>query len=488
MRHLDISARIQGNRLAALCFAGIIVGSFTVLSSLHSNFFVLLLLVLLFMIIVLSWTMYKAKTKTLDVFETGSVFLLFYTLYSLSVPMHVLLVRGSKTDIGLVIEATLLCLIGLIFFLLGYRSKFSTAVVRTLPRLPKQWNPRLVKPAAHAFLILGAVLFLGAIATVGITEYLQAGYAGRALLKRYTGPLELGLYVAQIGLVLYCLYYFTSKRRLAVSITAIYAIYVLFVVSLGIRRPILGLLMATIVAYHYLVRRISFAKGLVLIIGMGVPLLLFAFTRHIITSQGFVAGLRFLLDNFSWAWFDLSVTEFGAPFRSLLDILPIVPEQMGFHGGLSYINAFLLLPPSFMVPDGLATLSEWYTVTFFSPEFIAIGGNMGFFIISEAYFNLGTVGVMITMFLWGIFMRTTYLCFKQAPKSTPYILLYSISLVWIVFALRVDFAVALKGYFYTALLPALAVIIFITGILLKKPAPKAVAVTRTKQQDVEQKT
>lgn len=307
-------------------------------------------------------------------------------------------------------------------------------------------------------------MFLGAISIVGVDEYFQAGYAGRALLKRDTGPLELGLYVVQIGIVLYCLYYFAIKKRLSIFIVTVCVLYVLLIANVGIRRPIIGLLLAIIVAYHYFVREISPTKGLALVIIVGVPLLLFAYVRHIVAYQGFLAGLEFLIGNFSWTWLDPSGTELGAPFRNLLDILDVIPEQVGLLGGLSYINALLLLPPRFLIPEGLITLSEWYTVAFFSPEFIAAGGNMGFFIVSEAYINLGVLGVMIIMFLWGVFFRMVYLYFKRTPKSLPCVFLYCISLVWIVFLIRVDFAVALKGYFYTTLVPALIIIIFIMFI------------------------
>jgi oligosaccharide repeat unit polymerase len=423
-------------------------------------------LVLLFILVAMLPVIYRLMTNTFDTFEAENVAILFYSLYSLSVPLHVLLSPEVSTlQLNLVTKAFGLCLVGLLFFLVGYHNRLGSNVARMFPPLPRRWDQRTTKTTSHIYLLLGIALFLGLISIVGVSTYFQSGYPGRALLKREVGLLELGLYIIQLGLVLYIFFYSLAKRRPPLGVIAAYALYVLLVMKIGIRRPLLGLLLASFAAWHYLVKKISFRQAAVIAMVFGLALVLFAFVRQIIASQGFIAGIEYFIKNFSWAWFDLSQTELGAPFKNLLDILAFVPDHGGYLYGLSYWQSVENLLPRFVYPSRPPTLSEWYTNAFFPEEFVQAGGNMGFFIISEAYINWDIVGVMVVMFCWGILLKAFYAYMKRDLPNTSALFLYSVSLAWIVFAMRIDFAAALKGFLVTAFLPAmLAIILIITKL------------------------
>jgi hypothetical protein len=53
-------------------------------------------------------------------------------------------------------------------------------------------------------------------------------------------------------------------------VTAFYALYVILILQLGIRRPLLGLLPPSLAAWHYLVKRISFKKAVTITLVLGV--------------------------------------------------------------------------------------------------------------------------------------------------------------------------------------------------------------------------
>lgn len=422
----------------------------------------LLSMVLLFVLVAALPVVYRLVTNSFDTFEAENVAILFYSLYTLSVPIHVLISpQVPSIYLDLTTKALVLCFVGLIFFILGYHTRLGNVLAQLIPSLPRRWDRKKTKYIAQIYLFLGVILFLGFIALVGFSTYFQAGYAGRALLKRESGPLELGLYVAQLGLVLYIFYYALIRRWPSLWVVFMYSLYILLVLSLGIRRPLLGLLLACFAVWHYSVKRIAFKPAVVIAIVLGLAFVLFAFVRQVITAQGFIAGIEYFLDNFSWAWLDISRTELGAPFRNLLDILTVVPDKMEYLYGSSYWQSVENLLPRFLHPSRPPTLSEWYTNTFFPEEFVQAGGNMGFFIASEAYINWDVIGVMIVMFSWGIFLKALYAYVKRDPHNTSALFLYSVSLAWIVFSMRIDFAAALKGFLVTAFLPAMFAIMLV---------------------------
>jgi len=458
------SRRATGSVLAvvaSLMLGSIAAGLATAVSLTHYP--LLLSLILLFILVAMVPIIYRLMTNSFDAFEAENVAILFYSLYSLSVPLHVLLSPEVSTlQLNLVTNAFGLCLVGLLFFLVGYHNPLGSNLARMFPPLPRRWGKRRTKVISYVYLLLGVALFLGLISIVGVLTYFQAGYAGRAWLKREFGPLELGLYIIQIGLVLHIFYYSLAKKRPPFGVIAAYALYLLLIMKIGIRRPLLGLLLASLAVWHYRVKKISFRQAVVITIVFGSALVLFAFVRQPIASQGFIAGIKYFINNFSWAWFDLSRTELGAPFRNLLDILTIVPDEIGYLYGSSYWQSLENLLPRFVHPSRPPTLSEWYTNTFFPEAFIQAGGNMGFFIISEAYINWGVIGVMIVMFGWGVLLKAFYAYMKSDLTNTSALFLYSISLAWIVFVMRIDFAGAFKGFLITTFLPAMFAIILIT--------------------------
>lgn len=446
----------------SLFMGSVAVGLATVTASTSYPF--LLSLFALFILIAVLPIFYRLLIGTFDTLEAENFFILFYSLYSLCVPLNLLFSPYiAMEELHICTQALMLCLIGLIFFILGYHSHLGNILARMIPLLPYRWNPKRVRYTAQFFIFCGILFFVVLTKEVGISTYFKAGYMGRALLKRESGPLELGLYICQIGLILYGFYYFMTKKRINFYIIIVlYSLYILFVLRIGIRRPILALSVAYFAGRYYLVKRISFIKAFPIILTCGVLLVIFAFVRHIIADSGFSIGIKYLINNFSWSWLDLSKTEFGAPFKNLVDILAILPGQAKHLYGLSYWQTIEILFPRYIYPSRPPTLSEWYTNTFFSEGFVRAGGNMGFFIISEAYINWDIIGVMIVMFSWGILLKALYNYMRRGLRNISAIFIYCVSLVWIVFAIRLDFAVVLKSFLVTTFLPMIFAIMFIT--------------------------
>ena len=456
---------LQKTGLWILALTGSLLGGLATIgfSSFNSPLTMVVLIIIFLGTIFLS-TGLDLINDRFDAFEIKNVFLLFYGLNSLSVPIRCLFDQTGPEEFRVVLKGFALCLAGLLSFIVGYSFRSAAPASRSIPLIPSQWSPQKTKWIARVYIVGGFAVFLAVLAfTSGIRQYFTAGYGGRALLKSKLGPLELGLYISLIGILLYYSYFLIARRRPSLLFWGSVSGFILLMSLIGIRRPTFWILLGAMAIYHYLGRRISFMKAVLAVLVLGGGLIVFAFTRHIVSEGDFFGGLNYARDNFSWSWFDISRTELGAPFNSLTQILKKVPESTPYFYGSSYLETPLILLPRVLYPNRPDSISGWYERTFFSEDFVAEGGSMGVFIVAEAYVNFGDVGVIVIMFLWGFFFKKLYEVFKRHKSFPPYVFLYAISLAWIIFLMRLDFAGALKGYLVTALLPAIPAIYLAKG-------------------------
>lgn len=416
---------------------------------------VLVIMILIFLGLVSFVVLRDLGGRKIDVFEIKYVFLLFYVLYSLSVPIRSLFEPLGTEERGLIVHAFGLCLAGLLSFLVGYLIRYRIRRGQGPALLPLEWDPSATRKVALGVIFGGLTIYLLAIQlTCGIRVYFSAGYGGRGALKAEYGPLDVGLYIALIGICLYWTYRLITHQGGGVFFWGSLAGFIFLMTIIGIRRPTFWILLTLMALYHYLGRRLSLSKSVFLVLILGIGFTLFAFVRHITGEGDVFGGFRYLRDNFSWSWLDVSRTELGAPFKSLTMILSRVPNPTPYFDGQSYVDAILYQMPRFIYPNRPVSISGWFEREFFSEKFVAEGGSMGVFMVAEAFANFGDYGVVIIMFLWGVLFRWFYELFLRHRESPAYVFFYVMSLAWVVFLMRLDFAGAVKGYLVTALIPA----------------------------------
>jgi len=396
----------------------------------------------------------------------STVCILGFLVYSLATPFHHLIYRDYDDE--LVRWALLLCCIGAVGYISGIQ----------LSRRKRKWG----QSDAHNFSydqqisiyagryilwfgVFSAIIAVGA--TVGFDAYFQAGYAGRALLKREAGPVELGLYYAIIG------YLFIFNGWLAggnakfndikLIIILFPILFVAYVSFLGIRRPSFFLVLSMIVMYSFF-RSKNFRGHHLIIAGVAALLFgLFANFRQVLSDQGWEAAFAFIRENFSLEWFDFSVTELGAPFRALLDVMNLWSDEP-LRMGSSYIYAVVNILPSFIY-QGPDSLSVEYTNRVFTADYIAIGGNMGFFAVAEGYINFSFVGVFVEFIAIGWFIG--WLEKRAFVEARPkFVVGYCLAAPWFYFFLRTDVASFGKVVFYSVF-PAFVLYYFLSAFRIK---------------------
>ena len=393
--------------------------------------------------------------------------------YSLAVPLHQL--AFADYDHDTVRSAFQLCVVAGAGAVCGFLAEYLLRA--SSPRHSVRFSERtwrmysLIGWAIFGFGMVSA--FAAVSLTVGFHAYWTAGYAGRVLLKREAGPVELGLYHAVVGLLFVALSRMKSRtptqrispRRLAlfVLLGGICLTFVVYVSFLGIRRPSFFLVVSLMLLYGIAGRGYSKLQ-LALVAPVLLLFSLFASFRQVLSDAGWGAASLYIRQNFSLAWFDLSKSELGAPYRAIMDVIGSWQGEP-LRLGATFLEAIpYALPSALRLP--VTSLSQEYTVRNFSAGFIAIGGNMGFSPVAEGYLNYGTVGAFVYFALIAYCMSR--LQSKALDRALPFDLIaFAIAGPWFIFWLRTDLASFLKTLLYSIGFPLLLAVALTS--LLQQP-------------------
>lgn len=397
--------------------------------------------------------------RKMVIINLEQVFLLFFIIYSITFPLSYYLFPKSQFEPEVVYFSYLLCLFANIGYAFGL---FIHSIFNSDNRVFEKKNiyefsldTNRLKRSGYITFMLGVIAsFMAVMMTVGMNAYLTAGYAGRALIKREAGPIELGLYISVVGAVIVFCSYLLAPKKLKIELYILVSIIVFFfayVSFLGVRRPSFLMLLALFSVYCVITRKVKVNRLLL----YAVPLFLFFTTfaqyRQVISSSGVIETVYYIQENASLDWFDFSETELGAPFKTLYHISS--DSDLDYRYGLSYLSSVLYVLPSF-INGGMQSLSVEYTYKYFSSDFISIGGNMGYFPVTEAYVNFGVLGPVFMFCLIAIILawlnRQTY---RLSNIKVFRLVLFAIAVPWIAFFMRLDFSSFMKGFVYSQLVP-----------------------------------
>lgn len=408
----------------------------------------------------------EVRLRAGGVVHLDLIFLAFFLVYALCVPLYAQF-GGKDLAPAVVSEALVVCLLANLGYAFGAVFATTLPAQQTMQEAPPtarrlRLDPTQVVRAGYIVFAVGLVLSIVAVlATVGFDAYLSAGYAGRALLKRENGPIEIGLYVCVSAIVAIYAATLMSGQKTTRSNLFVYACIVLFIgytAFLGIRRPMFLLILGVFSAYSLIMRRPTLGRAALLMLPIALLLSTFAQYRQIISTAGVSEAVTFVQDNANADWLDLSNNELGAPFRTLYDT--IAHERPGERQyGLSYLQAPLYMLPS-SVGLKVESLSVQYTNRFFDQAFLDIGGNMGFFPATEAYVNFGYLGCLGIFALYAVVLRRLNGFFQARARSDAMLVAsFAILVPWMAFFIRLDFASFMKGFFYSQVTALLLILV-----------------------------
>lgn len=348
------------------------------------------------------------------------------------------------------IKAINLCSIGLAGQVFGYILASKIYIKKNIAPA----NDSLISLKYGYFLLFFGIfaVFISIGLTVGFSAYFQAGYAGRALLKREAGPVELGLYYSIVGYLFVAYAYFSNCKNRSLATTCFLPVFLIAFISyvsfLGIRRPSFFIVLGLVFLYACYIKIrmpiIYIAIGSFIAFMFGI----FASFRQVLSDHGATEAFNYVMNNFSFAWLDLSESELGAPFRSLLDILEYWKDDNP-RFGTTYLHSILNIIPSKIYKFG-DSLSVEYTNRMFTSEYISIGGNMGFFPVAEGFLNFYHIGVFMEFLIIGGVIKYIERFTRLKPTATS-VIIYSITVPWFFFFLRADVSSISKVFFYSVL-------------------------------------
>lgn len=439
----------------------------------------LLLSILVFIGAAILVLLYEALLMKADFFEPIVLFVTFYSLYVLPLPVRAYItdsVEGNVTPYlnelyPYLPQAVLLSALGLVILVIVYRSVLVHALCATIP-LPPKGNPRGSRWAFWFLLSLSLLLIvLLSISVGGFGALLLRGYGASAELVG-RGYLAIGFpwgFVAS----LFLLYRHALRRRTRdiVWFAVVLALMVFVQMAMGKRSSVLVMLLATLIFVHYSIRRFRVREILFLGLLAFMGLNLYGFLRssdykslgHLISKTS--GQLVYLAESGKLgqsAFYTLTVGEFVVPFETFPQMIRSVGTEVEPLLGISFLRAPLYYIPKAVFPERPLPLANWYMKTFYGDEF-GLNEGRAFFFLSEGYLNFGIAGVFLVMSLWGVFLGVLREYKARAQGEPGALLLYAVTLAFIFQAIRGEFSSLVVGLPAGYLVPALIGVLLSTG-------------------------
>jgi hypothetical protein len=319
-------------------------------------------------------------------------------------------------------------IIGLLVFYAGYYSKLGGAVARGVPLLPATTRPRRLRAYAWAFIAIGgAALWTYMELSGGWREFWSRphGYGGRAdLTTAYLYQLP-ELMIVGFLLMVYDVMYrerrtFADVLRLTAAGAGGVGVYSI----LWGRRTFVAWLVISIFTMYYLRRgrvprllTVAFF-GLFLFAAMTATLA-YRMELHLGSSLEALGAI----DPVQTA--PGTVSGIGDEFDSFLAIVSLYPERLPYD----YFWLYSMIPlhpiPRMWWPGKPALfVSSWDDLLFESH--LAVGASES--LLGDFYIQLGVAGVVIGMFVCGMFVKFVFAYLQRAPLNGWIQLLYAVAI------------------------------------------------------------
>lgn len=405
------------------------------------------------------------KHKRVGIFEPITLFLGFYALFVLPLPLRLCFTQEVAGDISEQLSifapyvpwAVLLSAAAIPVLLWAYFSKLCTRIAAKIPvpGEPKRSKYFVLfsfdKTRLVAIVICAFSLFLiSRITAGGLIPFLLLGYNHTESLFGL-GYLAAGIPWFFVGSMLFLYRYAAKKSKLDLLIfSVLLLLQVAALFMLGDRHSIVNYVLAILIFWHFAVNKIRFVRLAVLGIALYLGLNLVAFMRqsNYESFSDFADTTKELSSRPAQgeesAFYSLTSGEFAVPFESFPQIIrKLGSEQVPCRWGLTYLESLLQFVPQAIFRNRPPALGHWYMVAFYGN----VPQNVGrqFFFLAESYMNFGPIGPFIAMGFWGMFLGTLNQYRKLHPGNPGASLLYAICVAFIFRCISGDSASLLVG-------------------------------------------
>ncbi len=414
--------------------------------------------IIVFTLLLVSWFIWRQYSKHASLLQLG---IIFAANLAIGYPIRLLVVAQSDSVVtewplnayrAQLFELSVICLIGLALFFLGYtladgrRGKLT--FLRSASITPEQQFPSSLIWFLFSVSILGKFL---KFATGNYIAFLLAEGAELA----YANVLENLHRVGWVAFAVICILAFQGKiyrRSDWVLLWAVVGVEVLYQVIQGSKTFLMLPLFILAICYYYAKNRIPIIVGVIAIFFMTFFVFPFvnayrevlqAHYRQGIPSFSELDAVAVISETFRVAFLDSAETSaigaepstIGATFQrfgaadELLRFIEVVPEQLPYKHGADFLGVLVSAIPRAVWPEKPifspgADYGLWLdTITSVTP-----------FPLGEMYWNGGYVGVVLGMFLWGVMlalaMRLTARLFHARGAQLYVVGIYLAELYW----------------------------------------------------------
>jgi len=417
----------------------IIAGALILFKFQGDDFLSLYLIFILGCAIILNIFIHSLK-REFDIFEPVLCFSFFYFYFLVLRPLYIILTGDNlffnyfSVDKDYMLSAALYAVVGYFCFAVGYlvRSRGVLSFYNTvIPRIKSSDEINTKKLLFFCLVLSGT-----AIATYVNFYIINNPQINSEVetLRGSTAYIYEGLWLLVPVTVMFFAFrkkYLYFKLAFVISFTTSLYIY------LGLHhRSRWFVLLVTLFVIYYLQ---NYRRPNIFIL---VPVGLFLVTASVVTGviRGIVRGilsgditLNTIL-NFKEQLLLGSVTSLGGNtmFDTFVLYIQKIPEKLNFLFGLGLLQILVQPIPS-VLWKAKPLLQNTYFMKMVLPESYEGGQNLPPTILGDFYMNFGSVGIVICMFLLGVFVRGTYLWFKNNERGILPQFIYAFVLTMIIF-------------------------------------------------------
>lgn len=412
------------------------------------------------------------KRTKLDLFNLKNVFLGYYVLQFGVWTLWILATDDAKFLGNLTawekpLQLALLCgIAGIITFHIGYSAKIGQSIARHLPYFSPQWNSTRLAIVTIVLFSLGIFSFHHIMmAWGGLEEYVSELASARVHGIRSMGYfLLMAWYFPTV-----CLLIFYSKAVESGS-KKYYVLFMFMLVtvlgiglSLGYRGFLILPVMLLVCFRHYLVERMGFRlKHVLLVLSLVLLLNVYTFYREIPLREVYFDDV---LSNVQKAEFWAASGKMFLRRFSGIETLTLVIERTDTLGyGIDPLSYLLTFPiPRALWAEKATPVARFRETVYDDYAYRLQGTNTT--LPGELYWNFHIAGVILGMFLAGVFCKACY-SYLILHLDNASLLLYAVPLscvFWFIEAPTMATAafISMIGIMFT-------VVAFLSGFRLKR--------------------
>lgn len=392
-----------------------------------------------------------ARSRKAGIFDPVTLFLGFYALWVLPLPLRLCFTQEVAGDISdqlpmfapYVPWAVLLCADGIPVFLWAYYSAFNKTIASRIPIPGEPERAKFFKPffsfdktrLAAASICAFSLFLVSLLVQGGILAFLLLGYdSTQAMIGK--GYLAAGIPWFFVGSMLFLYRYAAKKSKLDILIFGVLLVLQIGAMFLlGDRHSILNYALVVLIFWNFAVRKIKVKRLAVLLIALYLALNLIGYLRqsNYDSLGAFVDSTKESASQTDkeGAFYTVTSGEFVVAFESLPQIIRKFPsEQVPCRWGSTYLLAPLQFIPSVLFEKRPDPLANWYMTTFYGRGGFRNEGRQ-FFFLAEGYLNFGPIGVFLAMAFWGFALGVLNCYLKLNAGNHGAVLIYAICLAFL---------------------------------------------------------